>query len=167
MDLSTRERHTGRALTSDALDGGHGRPGTAEPAGLRWEAGWTTAPGTANAAPPGRARPGARKPRAGVAAAGRSPSLGTSATVGEPRAEGSQTARTGRVGLGAPLVLERSASSSRLSGRRAPIPVVQGAGSPRLSSTRSTPTSTRTSWRRYAPGRSVRRWVLRRRRCYR
>ena len=152
---SAPESDTGnRAPTSDALDGGHGRPGMAEPAGLRWEAG-----GRQRQRPPTPPRQagldlvhgnrdwGLR--RRGPRSWARVPAPAT------PRAAGSQTARTGRAGLGAavsrtlPPEVRASVVRWRRTGRAERL---VHCGS---SSTRSTYISTRPTGRRSTPGRTV------------
>lgn len=106
-----RATHGASTHEASALDGGHGRPGMAEPAGSGWGGKRPPASGTANAAPPGRARPSARKPRPGVAAAASSPRRSRVPPPATPRAAGAQTA-LGRADLGA-AVSHTFARSSR------------------------------------------------------
>ena len=108
-----RATHGPSTHEASALDGGHGRPGTAEPAGV--EVGRQAAAGvrTANAAPPGRARPSARKPQLAGLRRRRVPRDGSRVPPpATPRAAGSQTALPGRTDLGA-AVPHTFARSSR------------------------------------------------------
>ena len=95
---SAAERlHAGRAPTSDALDGGHGRPGTAEPAGSRW--GGKKANGARDRQRrPARPSTWCTKPARGLRRR-RVPEPGREASAGAQREPGPQPARTGRADL--------------------------------------------------------------------